>query len=132
MDIQTLGHQLLVEYYDCTPEKLNDVEFVRRSMVKAAGEAGAKVVGELFHRFEPHGVSGVVVIAESHLTIHTWPEYSYAAVDLFTCGDELDPHRGLLALKQAFESERYEIKEIFRGYLTPQDGPLRHKPLVEA
>lgn len=131
MEMRTLGHQLMVEYHDCAPEMLNDVEHVRRSMIGAAQATGATVVGELFHHFSPHGVSGVVVIAESHLAIHTWPEYGYAAVDLFTCGDDIDPYRGFAVLKEALGAARSEVEEIFRGrFETPTR--LRHKPLAAA
>lgn len=131
MENNTLGHQLMVEYHGCAPELLNDVEHVRRSMVQAAKATGATVVGELFHHFSPHGVSGVVVIAESHLAIHTWPEYGYAAVDLFTCGDSIDPYRGFAVLKGALDAERSDIEEIYRGKF---DSPVKlsHKPMIEA
>lgn len=131
MEMRSLGHQLMVEYHGCSAEMLNDVEHVRRSMVKAALATGATVVGELFHHFSPHGVSGVVVIAESHLAIHTWPEYGYAAVDLFTCGDEIDPYRGFAVLKDALGAERTEVEEIFRGRF-PANMHFVHKPLVAA
>jgi len=126
--MHTLGHQLMVEYHGCAPALLNDVEHVRRSMVAAARATGATVVGELFHHFSPHGVSGVVVIAESHLAIHTWPEYGYAAVDLFTCGDEIDPYRGFDLLKDALLATRSEVEEIFRGRFESPDR-MSHKPM---
>jgi len=126
--MHNLGRQLMVEYHGCAPELLNDIEHVRRSMVAAAKATGATVVGELFHRFSPHGVSGVVVIAESHLAIHTWPEYGYAAVDLFTCGDEIDPYLGFDYLTDALAASRHEVEEHFRGQF---ESPVqvRHKPL---
>lgn len=118
----------MVEYYGCDSRLLNDREYVRRSMLEAAHATGATVVGELFHIFNPHGVSGVVVIAESHLAIHTWPEYNYAAVDLFTCGNEIDPYRGFEMLRQALAASRFEVNEVFRGKLEPIEGRLPHKP----
>jgi len=126
---RALGHQLMVEYYGCSPERLNDPEFVRDKMLDAARATGATVVGNLFHLFNPHGVSGVVVIAESHLAIHTWPEYGYAAVDLFTCGDEIDPFAGFELLREELQAERFEVQEFFRGKLEPMGRELRHKPL---
>ena len=89
--MKALGRQIVVEYYGCNPATLNDVALIKQVMRDAAEASGATIVQEAFHLFNPHGVSGVVVIAESHLTIHTWPEYSYAAVDLFTCGDDVNP-----------------------------------------
>jgi S-adenosylmethionine decarboxylase proenzyme len=131
-NIQALGHQLMVEYYGCSPEKLNDAEHIRRSMLGAARATGATIVSEIFHTFNPHGVSGVVVIAESHLAIHTWPEYGYAAVDLFTCGDEVDPYLGFETLRVALQADKYDVREFYRGQLEPTTGELRHKPLLVA
>jgi len=128
LGMHTLGHQLMVEYHGCAPEFLNDVEHVRHSMVEAARATGATIVGELFHHFSPHGVSGVVVIAESHLAIHTWPEYGYAAVDLFTCGDEIDPYKGFALLKEALGASRSEVEEVYRGRFESAIK-LSHKPL---
>jgi S-adenosylmethionine decarboxylase proenzyme len=131
LEIRTLGRQLMVEYHGCAPDLLNDVEHVKRSMVEAAKATGATIVGDLFHHFSPHGVSGVVVIAESHLAIHTWPEYGYAAVDLFTCGSEIDPYRGFALLKVALGAEKSEVEEFTRGRFD-SDVPLHHKPMVAA
>jgi S-adenosylmethionine decarboxylase len=125
-----LGHQLMVEYYGCSPERLNRVDHVRSAMLEAAKATGATVVGEVFHEFNPHGISGVVVIAESHLAIHTWPEYGYAAVDLFTCGDEIDPYKGFDLLRAELSADRFEVREFFRGRLEPLTGLLPHKPAV--
>ena len=82
-----LGSHILIEAYDCDPEILDDIEVVEETMVDAALKAGAEVREVAFHKFSPQGVSGVVVISESHLSVHTWPEFGYAAVDVFTCGD---------------------------------------------
>jgi len=92
--LNALGRHLLLDLNDCDKEVLNDLSFLRNTLVAAAIDCGATVLGESFHPFQPQGVSGVVVIAESHLSIHTWPEYGYAAVDIFTCGTEIQ--RGLL------------------------------------
>lgn len=87
----TLGRHILAEFYDCDSNVLNNVKLIEDSMAEAARVAGATIVQKTFHHFSPYGVSGVVVISESHLAIHTWPEFGYAAVDLFTCGDTVDP-----------------------------------------
>jgi len=86
--MNSLGRHILVEYYNCDPEILNDVFKIEESMVAAAKEAEATVINATFHHFSPYGVSGVVVIQESHLAIHTWPERGYAAVDVFSCGSK--------------------------------------------
>jgi spermidine synthase len=112
-----LGRHILVEFYECSPELMNDVGHIERSMVDAAVNAGATVINSTFHHFSPYGVSGVVVIQESHLAIHTWPEYGYASVDLFTCGDVVDPWVSFEYLKQAFKSAHGSSMECRRGQL---------------
>ncbi|AJC74545.1 S-adenosylmethionine decarboxylase [Pseudothermotoga hypogea DSM 11164 = NBRC 106472] len=112
---KSLGRHLIAEFYDCDPQAIDDVEFVEEKMKNAAIIAGATIVGSSFHRFLPYGVSGVVVISESHLTIHTWPEYRYAAIDLFTCGEDTDPWKAFEYLKQVFKAKRTQVFEHLRG-----------------
>jgi spermidine synthase len=112
-----LGRHILVEFTQCDPAVLNDVIMIEQGMVSAATEAGATVINSTFHHFSPFGVSGVVVIQESHLAIHTWPEYQYAAVDLFTCGDEVNPWISFDYLKHVLKSSSYGALEMRRGNL---------------
>ncbi|WP_415064322.1 polyamine aminopropyltransferase [Bdellovibrio sp.] len=114
--MKALGRHILVEFSGCNAEVLNDVSVIERSMIEAAQIAGATVINSTFHHFSPWGVSGVVVIQESHLAIHTWPEYRYAAVDLFTCGDSVDPWVSFEHLKKAFQAN-YSAIEMNRGSL---------------
>ena len=111
----TLGRQIIAEYYDCNPEILNDVAVIETAMLEAAKSAEATVINSTFHHFSPFGVSGVVVIQESHLAIHTWPEYGYAAVDIFTCGDTIDPWISCKFLEKGFESGFVSAMEMLRG-----------------
>ncbi|MCO6360394.1 polyamine aminopropyltransferase [Roseivirga pacifica] len=111
----SLGRHIIVEYYDCSPEILNDVVNIEKSMINAAEEAGATIINSTFHHFSPYGVSGVVVIQESHLAIHTWPEYGYASVDLFTCGDTVNPWVSYQLLKEAFKAGHGSAVELSRG-----------------
>lgn len=111
----TLGRQIVAEYYDCDPEILNDVAQIETGMLDAAKAAEATVINSTFHHFSPFGVSGVVVIQESHLAIHTWPEYGYAAVDIFTCGDEVDPWISYKFLEKAFKAGFASAMEMLRG-----------------
>jgi S-adenosylmethionine decarboxylase len=115
--LNALGRHLLVELHDCDREALNDLDFIRDVMVKSAVDCGAVVLGSSFHRFTPQGVSGVVVIAESHISIHTWPEYGYAAVDVFTCGTTVQPDKAAEVLIDSFKSQNHSIQEIKRGIL---------------
>ncbi len=110
-----LGKHILVEFYNCDKKILNNAKLVEKYMVESAKKANATVVQSVFHLFNPHGVSGVVVISESHLAIHTWPEYGYASIDLFTCGDDVNPWVAFEYLKEKFNAEKTEQKEITRG-----------------
>lgn len=112
---QPLGVQLLAEIWECDQDKLNDIKTIQNIMVNAAKKADAEIREVVFHRFEPQGVSGVVVISESHLTIHTWPELSYAAVDIFTCGEHVDPWVALEHITQDLNAEDANVMEISRG-----------------
>lgn len=118
MTMRALGRHLLVEYHGCDRALLDDVARVRAAIVDAVVAAGATPVTDVVvHHFSPHGVTGVVVIAESHFSIHTWPEHGFAAVDLFTCGDALDPWRGFASLSRALAAERHSVVEVRRGLL---------------
>ena len=115
--MNALGRHILVELHDCDREALNDLDLIREVMLKAAIDCGAVVLGESFHRFSPQGVSGVVVIAESHISIHTWPEYGYAAADVFTCGTSVNPEIAAQVLIEKLGSKNHTITEIKRGIL---------------
>ncbi len=127
--MEALGRQILVEFYDCDSASINDVEFIEQSMLDATKAANATIISHNFHKFSPYGVSGVVVIAESHVAIHTWPEYNYAAVDIFTCGDTIDPWAIQEFLKDAFRSGNISSMEMKRGlFKVPQGQKLLFKP----
>ena len=111
------GKHILAEYLECECTYLDSEQAIREVMLEAASASGATIVGNIFHHFSPQGVTGVVVIAESHLAIHTWPEYRYASVDLFTCGSHLDPWVGFEYLKERLQSRKWMSKEIIRGTL---------------
>ncbi len=115
--MNALGKHLLLELKDCDKEVLNDVAFLKGALLAAASECGATVLGESFHQFSPQGISGVVVIAESHLFIHTWPEYGYVAADIFTCGDSVKPEKAAQILIRKLGAKSHSIIEIQRGIL---------------
>jgi S-adenosylmethionine decarboxylase proenzyme len=112
--LDTLGLHLLAEYHGCDRKILDDEESIALALHRAAEHAGATVVSKTFHRFAPQGVSGVVVIEESHLSIHTWPEKGYAAVDFYTCG-ECDPESAARFLRESLSAERIEVLAVRRG-----------------
>ncbi|MGL5232918.1 MAG: adenosylmethionine decarboxylase [Fusobacteriaceae bacterium] len=115
MKLETLGRHILVEFYNCNEDIMRDPVLVEKFMNEAARRADATIVNSVFHHFNPYGVSGAVIISESHLAIHTWPEYGYAAVDVFTCGDKINPWVAFDYLETVFEADRSESFEIPRG-----------------
>ncbi len=125
--MHALGTHLLVELKDCNHEILKDLTAVSEAMVSAAKQAKATIVDVSFHEFSPFGISGMVVIAESHLSIHTWPEYGYAAVDIFTCGDVIKPEIAVQYLIEQFESKNPSIVEMKRGIISCTNEKLPHK-----
>ena len=110
-----LGKHILAELWDCDAEILSDLKTVENLMLEAAKKANVTIVEKCFHQFSPYGVSGVVVIAESHLAIHTWPEYKYAAVDFFTCNKNCSTEIAVDFLKEAFNSKKSSVQIIKRG-----------------
>ncbi len=124
-NINSLGRHLIAELYGCNVQKIKEVVLVKQAMEQAALKANATIVNLTFHHFAPFGVSGVVVIQESHLAIHTWPEYQYASVDIYTCGDSVDPWVALSALEKLLESEKISCVELSRGQLSQLPEPLR-------
>jgi S-adenosylmethionine decarboxylase len=130
--MEALGKQILVEFYDCDQSKINDVTYVENSLIQATKDASATIISHNFHKFSPYGVSGVVVIAESHVAIHTWPEYNYAAVDIFTCGDTIEPWTIQEKLKELFDSKNVSSMEMKRGlFKVPKGQKLLFKPSQE-
>lgn len=128
--MQALGRHLLLELFDCDPEAINNLEFVKAAMIEAARRAQATIVDTVFHEFNPFGISGVVVIAESHLAIHTWPEYNYAAVDIFSCGEVLQPYVAAEYLVVTFGAAQSSVVEFKRGIFLDAKAPLPHRPVA--
>ena len=110
-----LGIHLLLELKECNPQLLNNIDFIRQALTDTAHDVGATVVGESFHRFSPQGVTGILAIAESHISIHTWPEFGYAAADIFACGTTFRPREAAAILVAKLESRDPEIIEVPRG-----------------
>jgi S-adenosylmethionine decarboxylase proenzyme len=101
---------------------------MRSELLAAVAHAGATPVHDFAHSFTPHGVTAIVVIAESHFAVHTWPEYGFAAVDLFTCGDTVDPWAAFEHLGKALRATSHSVVEMRRGLLPSVTGTLPHKP----
>ena len=112
-----LGRHLLLELKICNEEVLDDLNFLKECLNEAATKCGATVVGESFYHFSPHGVSGVVNIAESHIAVHTWPEHGYAAVDVFTCGTNVDPEKAAKFMIEKLGAQSHSVIELRRGII---------------
>ncbi len=123
--MEARGTHIICELSGCNPEKLTDVVGVQNVMMAAAREANAEILKVAFHRFQPQGVSGVVVIAESHLSIHTWPESGYAAVDFYTCGDHTDPWRACEYAAKRLGATSMLTTEVKRG-IASTNGQYTH------
>jgi S-adenosylmethionine decarboxylase len=122
--LDALGRHLLLELRECNEAVLDDLKYLENALVSAAREAGATVLDKSFHHFAPQGVSGVVLIAESHLSLHTWPEHAYAAVDIFTCGTTVKIEVAADALIRELGSKDPSLMEVKRG------GFVRERKLV--
>ncbi|MEB3360611.1 MAG: adenosylmethionine decarboxylase, partial [Synechococcaceae cyanobacterium] len=108
------GKHCILELYDCDSSKLNDESFLRDTITDAAKRAGATLLNLITHRFEPQGVTGLALLAESHISIHTWPEAGYAAVDVFTCGDHTMPERACQVLCDELGAGRHKLTSFRR------------------
>ena len=109
-----VGKHAVIDIYDCKVN-IDDLDIIKNILLESAKEAALHVVDIVFHKFEPIGISGVVVLAESHIAIHTWPEYNFVAADAFTCGTKMDPKEVLSIIAKKLESSSHEIKDFNRG-----------------
>jgi S-adenosylmethionine decarboxylase proenzyme len=128
--MRALGRHVILELYECDSEVLKDLGKVRDEMMEAARRAQATIVTTIFHEFSPFGISGVVVISASHLSIHTWPENRYAAVDIFWCGADVQPQAAIDHLAQMFGAERISVVELKRGVLVENHLEMKLDPLA--
>jgi S-adenosylmethionine decarboxylase len=113
--MDTMGRHVISELWGCDFDKLNNMQFIEQTFVDAALKSGAEVREVAFHKFAPQGVSGVVIISESHLTIHSFPEHGYASIDVYTCGDRIDPNVAANYIAEALGAEKRENIELPRG-----------------
>ncbi len=128
MSIGTIGYHYVVEASGCNPEEIATPNRVRDTLLEAARLGQMEVKTSNFFRFTPEGVSGVVIIAESHISIHTWPENRYAAVDVYVCGERSEPEKAIEFILQRFGAGHAHISEIKRGL--EYDGEFTHQILT--
>lgn len=111
---RALGRHVIADFFECNTGFLNDVDCISEALDRASRTAGATVLRQFFHKFEPQGVTGVLILAESHLTIHTWPEFAYASVDAFTCSKR-DFTLAMVDIRLALGAAFHKMIEIERG-----------------
>lgn len=113
--MDTRGTHLLIELWECDRKALDSITVVAKVMRKAARAAKARPVNAAYRHFDPQGVSGVMVVEESHLSVHTWPESGYAAIDIFTCGTTCKPSSAVEVFTKGFKALACEVREFVRG-----------------
>ena len=110
-----LGKHLILELWGCESKALDDQEGIENMLVNAVDSCGATLICVKTHKFSPQGVTGVAVLAESHISIHTWPELGYAAMDIFTCGEHVNPEDALSTIRAFLKPDNFEVIDIKRG-----------------
>lgn len=126
-----LGRHMTVEYYDCDPLIIGSGDVMEKIFLNAAEKSGAHIISSNFHTFEPQGVSGVIIISESHFTVHAWPEHDYAAVDIFTCGENIDFDVAIKTLQDGMKAEAVIISSVMNRGIVSNNGMERLVPLIE-
>jgi S-adenosylmethionine decarboxylase len=115
--MQRIGRHLILELWGCDAERINSIEVIKQAMTETIEACGATLLDLRVYPFTPIGVTGVAILSESHMMIHTWPEYGYAAVDVFTCGHHTDPNAAVPVLRKHFSPERVQVMEMNRGII---------------
>ncbi|MCL5038205.1 MAG: adenosylmethionine decarboxylase [Chloroflexi bacterium] len=123
--METFGRHVIAELSGCNPGTIRDIKLVEKYLESAVREAGATIVSTAFHHFSPEGISGVIVLAESHLAVHTWPEHGYVAMDIYTCGKNADPWAACRYLVEKFEAKDYYATHMQRG-ISQDSGIYAH------
>lgn len=111
-----VGKHCIFQLQDGNPTLLNDEDFVKTALIVAAESAGATLLQVATHKFEPQGVTGFALLAESHISIHTWPEHGFAAIDSYTCGEHTNPESACRSLKDAFQSKHGAMQLLNRDF----------------
>lgn len=113
-----LGKHIIAEFFGAPKEHLDNLDLIKKVLEKSADLAGATIVNSNFHKFSPQGVTGILLVEESHFSIHTWPEHNYAALDLFTCSDKMDYLPALEYIFTVLDCKTKEIKVLDRGLIS--------------
>lgn len=115
LDYKTCGRHVLADVWGVKFDRINDIEFLKEHMLKAAEKSGANILGIDYKTFDPYGASVIIILSESHLSIHTYPEKGFAAIDGYTCGEDIDPQDAVDYLISIFEPDKVYSSKIIRG-----------------
>jgi S-adenosylmethionine decarboxylase len=121
-----IGRHCIFELQDGNPNLLDNEDFIKEALTKAADAAGAILLGIVSHKFEPQGVTAIALLSESHISIHSYPEYGYAAVDAFTCGEHTNPESACRSLKKSLEAKSGSMQ-----LLTRRNAAFNHAPSLK-
>jgi S-adenosylmethionine decarboxylase len=131
--MEHLGQHVIIELWGCQEGVINDAALVKTAMLDAVRAANATLLDINVHMFSPHGVTGVAVLSESHLSVHSWPEYGYVAADVFTCGETTNPRAAAKELQKHFGSTHCEVRELRRGrFPKPRSASGQKRPALAA
>ncbi|MGK7901696.1 MAG: adenosylmethionine decarboxylase [Hormoscilla sp.] len=128
--LRTVGVHCVLELYNCPASLLNNTSFIKEALRSAARKAQSTLLGEVSYAFSPLGVTALVLLAESHISIHTWPESGYAAADVFTCGEHTEPESACQYLVQAFQAEEHLLLKFPRRRLSASPLQVGWLPTV--
>ncbi len=115
-----VGSHCILELYECPNHLLNDFEFISEALKQAVKEAKSTLLKEVTHQFEPYGITALALLAESHISVHTWPEIGYVAIDMFTCGEHAQPEKACNYLAKAFQANKHVLLTLPRGRISPE------------
>jgi len=128
----TFGVHFISEFSGCPSSLLSDLDFIRQALIRASEKANLTIFTVSLHRFYPQGVSGVVVISESHLSIHTWPEVGYAAIDVYSCGEDTHPEKAIEYLIEVLKPQRVFTTCLERGIEWKENSNLSFSFFIHA
>lgn len=121
--MDALGRHIIIDMWGCCKDIIGDVDLVRNILTHAAMTAKANLVDIVCHQFSPYGVTGVAILAESHISVHTWPEHEYAAADIFLCGKIINLQEAVLFISKAFMARKTSTLQLERGKCLPERLP---------
>lgn len=116
-NVSPTGIHYLLSFFGCDAKQIDSTKFWKKILSESVSKTDMKIIGSIFHRFTPHGITGLLLLSSSHLSIHTWPEYGYVACDLFSCSKKGNNEKVINSLLKNIKHTKYEIRKLKRGYV---------------